>query len=839
MTLLEVAVSAPVRQTFTYGLSGRQSPVDDAAASYIGRRVLVPFGSRQATGYVVGIDSQDEPDFKVKNISRFIDELPLFPPDLVEFFRWVSNYYHHPLAQVIKTALPGGLTAAVQKIIRVTEKGTQADAAVFTTICGEPWFDTLQQKHELTTAESTRILQEKPSAKNIKRLVAAGFLEISTVFKKDQVGIKREVCYRLGREAVLLPVPGSAEAPEPGAWEDLAGKHLKKAEIKSLDLLQRLTRQSGQPDVPRREFIQKYPYGATVLPQLIETGLVEQHSRRIFRSPLGDLLPHYPEPEKLSDEQQTVLQEIYKALDAGAYQAFLLHGITGSGKTEVYLRAAEKVLATGGSVLVLVPEIALATQVEAHFVSRFEETVALLHSGLSQGERYDEWWRILSGEAKIVIGARSAVFAPLVKPGLIIVDEEHEGGYKQDDHLRYNGRDLALVRAKLNNSVAILGSATPSITSFFHARSGKYRLLSMNQRIGDRQLPVVALVDIKKGRAEMRKGSLFHPLLEQALQETLSRKEQTILLLNRRGFSTSMICQDCGTMLECRHCRVCMNLHKRSRTLLCHYCGYQVGEKTFCRACRSENLQPIGFGTERVEEQVRNLLPEARIARLDSDVAADRKHFLSVLQGVSNREIDVLVGTQIIAKGLHFPGVTLVGIVLADSGLGFPDFRAAEKTYQLIAQVTGRAGRGSDNGRVIVQTMQPEHYAIGLAAEHRYDALVNKEIAIREGPGFPPFSRLVFVLVEHREERLARQLSTRIADDARGWCSRHDGSSSINILGPAPAPLEKLRDHYRWQILVKGSHLATLHDLAEHLVFHFGSSRKGRVIIDIDPENMM
>jgi primosomal protein N' (replication factor Y) len=282
-----------------------------------------------------------------------------------------------------------------------------------------------------------------------------------------------------------------------------------------------------------------------------------------------------------------------------------------------------------------------------------------------------------------------------------------------------------------------------------------------------------------------------------------------------------------------------MNLHKRSRTLLCHYCGYRIGEKTSCRSCRSENLQPIGFGTEQVEEQVRNLLPGARIARLDSDVAADRKHFLSVLQGVSNREIDILVGTQIIAKGLHFPGVTLVGIVLADSSLGFPDFRAAEKTYQLIAQVTGRAGRGNNSGRVIVQTMQPEHYAIGLAAEHRYDALVDKELAIREGPGFPPFSRLIFVLVEHRDERLTRQLSTRIADDARLWCSRHDSSGTITVLGPAPAPLEKLRDCYRWQILVKGKHLATLHELAEHLVFHFGNSREARVIIDIDPENML
>ncbi len=837
--MLEVAVSAPVRQTYTYGLSGLLAPIDDRTASYIGRRVLVPFGARQLTGYVVGMDSQAQRDFEVKHIIRFIDELPLFPADLVEFFRWISDYYHHPLAQVIKTALPGGLTAAVHKCIRLTEKGSQAVAAEFAPMCDEPWFDTLLRKHELAAAESTRILQDKASEKNLKRCVGEGLVEIGTVLKKDQVGVKREVCYRLKKEPPAPP-QGGAEKPGLGlAWEELAGQTLKKAEIKSLDLLQSLARQSGQPDIPRREYIQNYPYGSRVIQQLIELGLVEQRSRRIFRSPLGDLLPHYPEPDKLSDEQQAVLQEIFQALEGGAYRAFLLHGITGSGKTEVYLRAAEKVLATGGSVLVLVPEIALATQVEAHFVSRFEETVALLHSGLSQGERFDEWWRILSGEAKIVIGARSAVFAPLLKPGLIIVDEEHEGSYKQDDHLRYNGRDLALVRAKLSNSVAILGSATPSVTSFFHARSGKYRLLRMNRRIGDRPLPDVTLVDIKKGRSGMHKGSLFHPLLQQTLQETFNRQEQAILLLNRRGFSTSMICRDCGTLLECRHCRVCLNLHKRSRTLLCHYCGYQIGEKTFCRSCRSVNMEPIGFGTERVEEQVRALLPEARIARLDSDVAADRKHFLSVLQGVSNGDIDVLVGTQIIAKGLHFPGVTLVGIVLADSGLGFPDFRAAEKTYQLIAQVTGRAGRGNASGRVIVQTMQPEHYAIGLAAEHSYEALVDKELAIRKGPGFPPFSRLIFILVEHKDEKQARQLATKIADGIKSWCSLHDNSGAVTVLGPAPAPLEKLRDHYRWQILVKGSRLVILHGLAEYLVSNFANSRAGRVIIDIDPENML
>lgn len=838
MILLEVAVDAPVRQVYSYGIDEIHLDKIRLVSDFIGRRVLVPFGRRRVTGYIVGVDEAGEPEFKVKNVSDIIDQFPLYQSDMVGFFKWVADYYHYPLGQVIKTALPGGLTASAQKVLCLTEsRASEGRSEIPDAITNEAWFITLLHKTQLSEVETKRLLSNPKTSRQVKKLVSINFLKIKNTLHKDRIGTKQELCYRVHGNVThnLLSHCDPAELDK--VFAEFAGRKLKQSEIKTIAILAELSAAHKQSGIPRRELVKLYPYGGKVVKQLVAEGLIEEYNRRIFRSPFGDLLPHYPKPSALSREQVSVLSEINLAIKKGDYAPFLLHGVTGSGKTEVYLEAAAQVLAQGKSVLVLVPEIALATQIEAHFVSRFSDTIALLHSGLTPGERYDEWWRVLLGEAKIVIGARSAIFAPLPNPGLIIVDEEHDTSFKQDDGLRYNGRDLALVRAKHHNAVVILGSATPSVTSYYHSGSGKFRLLELTRRIGDKDLPDVKLVDVK--HVQQKKKSLFHLELQDALKNTYEKKNQSILLLNRRGFSTSVICQDCGTIVECRHCKVSMNLHKLKEKLLCHYCGYQLPVKTVCTSCGSEDLYPLGFGTERVEQEVAQLLPEARVARLDSDIAINRKLFLSTLQAAENNEIDILIGTQIIAKGLHFPNVTLVGIVMADSGLGFPDFRAAEKTYQLIAQVTGRAGRGSSKGRVIVQTMQPEHYAIDMAAGHRYNDLVNHELAIRKEAGFPPFNRLVFVLVEHMEEHLVRALSGKIVTAVHTWCRRNDPSGSLRVLGPAPAPLEKLRDRYRWQILIKGTDLNILHALTEHLVTNYTNKGEARVIIDIDPENML
>jgi primosomal protein N' (replication factor Y) len=367
-----------------------------------------------------------------------------------------------------------------------------------------------------------------------------------------------------------------------------------------------------------------------------------------------------------------------------------------------------------------VPEIALATQIEAHFLGRFGSRVALLHSGLTSGQRFDQWDRVVQGKADIVIGARSAVFAPLREPGLIIVDEEHDSSYKQDDGLRYHGRDLAVLRASQSEAVVILGSATPSVTSYYHTSKGKYHLLNLEKRIEDRPLPKVEVVNMQSIKTVSGRPPLFSPILINNLRENLSHGEQSLVFLNRRGFANFMICQDCGQAVQCKHCNISLTLHKSGGRLLCHYCGFTVACKTVCSKCRSTSLVPIGIGTERLEQELSDLLPGARIARLDRDTCQKRNDYIRVLRAVHKGEIDILLGTQMITKGHHFPNVTLVGIVLADTGLGLPDFRAGERTFQLISQVTGRAGRGEKPGRVIVQTFQPEHYSIRMAQNHDY-----------------------------------------------------------------------------------------------------------------------
>jgi len=837
MMHLEVAVCAPVRQTFTYAVDstgkGGLPPAD-----LVGRRVLVPFGPRPVTGFVLGESTADNSSFKVKPILRSIDDGSLFHPSMIPFFRWVADYYHYPLGLVIKAALPAGLaTKTIKKIVLTEPISESGEHSLPPAIADTSWFQKLISEGELSEPVSRDLLASRADRGVVADLIGRRIVSVSEELCQDRVRAKKEICYRLTPR--LLSFFKKSDRTSAVVVDDLetaVGRQLSKAETKSIELLEEL-QQAGSP-VPRKELAASYAYGEKILKKLADEGVVERCRKRIFRSPFGDLLPYHSRPEKLSIEQEEVLEPVESALDSGEYTPFLLHGVTGSGKTEIYLRAAEKVIAEDGGVLVLVPEIALATQVEAHFVSRFGELVALLHSGLSRGERFDEWWRILAGRAKVVIGARSAVFAPLPDIRLIIVDEEHDSSYKQEEGLRYNARDLALVRGKLAGSAVILGSATPAITSHHHSSTSKYQLLEMNQRIGDRRLPKHQVVDLKESAG--RKGfKLFHPLLQTALKNTFAQQNQSILLLNRRGFSTSVICRNCGTVVECIHCKVSLNHHRKKNLLLCHYCGYSLASKQSCSVCGSENLQPIGFGTERVEQEAAQLLPEARIARLDSDVAADRKRFLSILQAMAEREIDILVGTQIVAKGLHFPHVVLVGIVLADSGLGFPDFRAAEKTFQLITQVTGRAGRGDTEGSVIIQTMQPEHYAITMAATNRYSDLVEKELAIRRSVGFPPYCRLVFIIVEHPEEAGARKSSSEIAALLRSWCKKHDSEQSITILGPAPAPLERLKDRYRWQILIKSTQLQLLHGLTEWVFANYKAKGPARIIVDIDPENML
>lgn len=830
MTYLEVAVAAPVHHTLTYA-----PPPVKTVELVPGLRLLVPLGSQLVTGYLLGFIDRPLPEstgIKIKPVAEILDESPCFPANMVPFFRWMAEYYCHPLGEVIKTALPGGLTARSGRRVVLTDEGRKKLPGIGRDEYGF-LVDLLLEKGELAPA-TTRRLWRGSEQKKLVEWEKKGWLLISREIVGATAGAKTETF-------VVLAAAEQKAGPEKGGDREQQ-QRLKPSEKKTMALLGRLLAGAdlqGEIAVPRRLLTGEYPGARPALRSLAEKGLVTLEERRVYRDPFGESLPFMPAPEKLTAEQQAAIDKLVPAIRKKSFAPFLLHGVTGSGKTEVYLRAAAATLDTGRSVLVLVPEIALATQMEGYFLSRFGSRTALIHSGLSPGERYDQWQRLNRGEATVVLGARSAVFAPLHDPGLIVVDEEHDNAYKQEDGLRYNARDLAVLRASMNNAVVLLGSASPSVTSYYNARQNKYRLLNLTKRIEDRPLPEVRVIDLRSIKTVSGRPPLFANEMVSALRGNLERSEQSLVFLNRRGYANMMICRQCGQTVQCRNCHVSLTLHQGRGELLCHYCGHSVKSAALaCPNCQSTKLAGLGFGTERLEQELAKLFPRARIARLDRDTARKRKDYLAILRAMHRREIDILIGTQLITKGYHFPQVTLVGIVCADVGLGLPDFRAGERTFQLILQVTGRAGRGDKPGRVIIQTHQPEHYSITMAREHDFTSLFNRELANRKKLGFPPFARLINLRIEGAIEDEVISAAQELQQAARESCLP---GQRISVLGPAPAPLEKLRGRYRWQILLQSRDIEALHVLCAQLLKRRVRAKGGAVVvsIDVDPENMM
>jgi primosomal protein N' (replication factor Y) len=840
MIRVEVAVAAPLDQTLTYDLDDDTPGGWTPDQSPIGRRVLVPLGGRSLTGYVLAVLLFEEVEYAIRRVIKVLDRLPLFHENLLPFFRWASSYYHYPIGQVIKTALPAGLAPKSSREILLVDEQSEAFRAFFAK--GLPdWALRLAEAHRLSAVDTVKVLKSAATKKVVRALIVDGILQLHETVSADAVREKMEICYTLSQPLHSLRVSSDVADFEliADSWCRENAGELKVSERRTLAAMLRLASKTQEVDIPVKELCRLYSGARKAIPHLLSQGLIDEKERRVFRNPFGEPVTLQMRPDSLTEEQEMALSQILPAVSSRKYRTFLLHGVTGCGKTEIYLQAAEETLARGRDVLVLVPEIALATQLEEHFLSRFGDAVVLLHSGLSAAEKFDQWFLALTGQARIVIGARSAIFAPLRDPGLIVVDEEHDAGFKQDDSFRYHGRDLAVLRGRCHEAVVLLGSATPSVTSSYHARTGKYSLLQMKKRVGERLLPAVTIVDLGNKDKTEGKG-LFRKELRQALIENLEKGSQSVLLLNRRGFSSVMLCQECGAPVECLHCRVSLTLHKAKKRLICHYCGYSVDYRVICGNCRSTGaLVPVGFGTERVEEEAKLLLPEARIARLDSDTAADRKAFLQILKAMREREIDVLIGTQMIAKGHHFPYVTLVGVVWADGGLNMPDFRAAEKTFQLITQVTGRAGRGDEPGRVIIQTMRPDHYSIRFAQQHQYEELYQHELGIRKSPAFPPFVRLVALHIQGDKEVDVRRTAENIADRCRQETRKR--KAAVEILGPAPAPLEKLKQNYRWQVLLKAADLDELHMICRLVQDARQELTQGasRIAIDVDPENMM
>ncbi len=537
-------------------------------------------------------------------------------------------------------------------------------------------------------------------------------------------------------------------------------------------------------------------------------------------------------PLVLTAEQAKALKQIAEAIENGIYRTFLLHGITASGKTEIYLQAIDIVLKKNKGAIVLVPEISLTPQTIERFVSRFGNQVAVFHSKLTPARRFLEWKKIRESSAAIVVGARSAIFSPMRNLGLIIIDEEHETTYKQDDVPRYHARDVAEERARLNNCPLILGSATPSLESYYKAKKGEYKLIRLTKRIEERLLPRVKVVDMRMELATRKKIAIFSKVLLDAIEKTLKNKKQAIIFLNRRGFSTFVNCKKCGLVLKCRRCDTILVYHFDEKKLICHYCNYKTEPPDICPKCRSGYIRYFGLGTERVESEISHNFPNTQIARMDSDTTVKRGSHDRILGSFKSGDLKILVGTQMIAKGLDFPQVTLVGVVSADVTLNLPDFRASERTFNLLTQVGGRAGRGEDGGEVIVQTYAPSHYAILTAAKHDYEKFYEEEITSRKELLFPPFINLIKITVRARNEEAASKAASDLAEEIKRK------SGDIKVAGPAAAPISRMRGYFRYNILLKGKDRSVMCDMLKGVLGTFRKPHNVLVAVDVDPISM-
>jgi primosomal protein N' (replication factor Y) len=581
----------------------------------------------------------------------------------------------------------------------------------------------------------------------------------------------------------------------------------------------------------QREIGDSFADAARKLRALTAAGLVRWREEERYRSVLPALAGADREVD-LTAAQAAAVEAIVAGMGSG-FASFLLLGVTGSGKTEVYLRAVAEALARGRTALLLVPEISLTHQIVGRTRARFGERVAVLHSRLSDGERWDEWRRIARGEAPIVIGARSAVFAPLADLGLVVVDEEHDGAYKQADGVHYHGRDVGVMRAKLAGAAVVLGSATPALESWANAQGGRYRLLELPERAEARPLPRVEILDLRGPR----NPPPISPALAAAIDAHLAAGGQCLLFLNRRGFANFLQCRACGDPVMCPNCSVTLTFHRQWRALRCHYCDHTIGPPPACATCGEAALQEWGVGTEQLEAMLRASFPGARIGRMDRDTTRRRGSLESILAAWSSRRLDILIGTQMVTKGHDVPGVTLVGVVLADLSLSFPDFRSAERTFQLLAQVAGRAGRGDVAGRVVVQTLQPQHPSLAAAAGHDFAAFAARELEARRELGYPPFSRLVLIRIEGPLAADVERIAAELGEKLRAAAARR-----FTVLGPAPAPIERLRRRHRRQILLRGSSGATLRQaVADVLPPLRAAAQRGdvRLIVDVDPQHML
>ncbi len=749
---VEVAVQAPLRQTYTYRLPrrflGKVVP---------GSRVAVPFGRRKLAAFILSTTEQIPEGKAIRDVAGLLDSGPVFSQELLSFLVEAADYYLYPIGEVLRAAAPA------------------------------------------LSTEALRVLRQE------------GFLEKGETLPGKRIATRR----------VLIVRPG------PNLEQQY---RLGKNQRRMLALLHERTEMSL--DELRRHL--KSP--RETIRTLEKKGMVTSFEREAPNDPFFSVAVPSDVPPRLNTAQEQAVAAIVNR-ESDKASAFLLYGVTGSGKTEVYLRVIAEIRARGFGALVLVPEIALTPQLVSRFRARFGDAIAVLHSGLSVRERNHAWQRLRQGAVDLAVGARSALFAPVQNLGVVIVDEEHDTSFKQEEGFRYNARDMALLRARRANAVSVLGSATPSMESFYRAELGRLRLLRLPERATAQSLPSVEIVDLARHRQGPSQNRLLTEPMQRSLERCLEARGQAILFLNRRGFSPAVRCASCGELLQCPACNVTLVEHQREGVLRCHYCGFFTPSRGACIYCRGAFLESLGIGTERLERVLTELFPEVRVARLDRDTAAG-EGVENVLDRFRRREIDILVGTQMVTKGHDVPGVVLVGVMLADQSLAFPDFRASERTFQLLAQVAGRAGRGEQQGHVLIQSYQPQHPAIRSARTHDYMNFYREELKARRDVGFPPFSRLVALRVDAGSEVEARKTAVDLARVATRQRATREGK--VTLLGPAPAPLTRLRGRYRFRLMLRAADRVALRSVTEAIAERIDrGTAPARVILDVDPISML
>ena len=770
----------------------------------VGMRVAVPFGGRSISGFVLALSDEVDFDGEIKDILHLMDLDPVLSPEMIQLGAYLSKKVHAFLIQCYQTMLPAMLKSNYEKRFVLVNPKDHED--VFREVF----------HYENTLLYTDDLPQEQ--LKRLMKLKKEGIVVIETVVK-DRAKVKTEDWIRLNyvmqEYEEFIPT--------------LSARAKKKISLlKTLASMERM-------EIQKKSFLEDTDFTTTDLKFAVEHNWITIVQKEVSRDPYKGRFFKKSVPFQLNEEQQLAFDRVKEeSIDPHNSKVYLLEGVTGSGKTEVYLQWISEVIAKGQSAMMLVPEIALTPQMVERFKSRFGDRVAVLHSGLSTGEKFDEWRKIKNKEADIVVGARSSIFAPLENIGIIILDEEHETSYKQDESPRYQARDIAIWRGEFHHCPVVLGSATPSLESRARAQKGVYTLLKLTKRAKEQILPEVHLIDMRNEFIH-QKGSFSQTLLK-AIENRLEKKEQTVLLLNRRGYSSFVLCRDCGYVLECPNCDISLTLHMDTKTMKCHYCGHEERIPTFCPKCQSRQIRYFGTGTQKVQEELQEVFPDARIVRMDVDTTRRKGQHEAILKQFENQEADILIGTQMIAKGLDYPNVTLVGVINADTALNIPDFRSSEKTFQLLTQVSGRAGRGEKPGEVFIQTYNPTHYAIQLAQGHHYERFFETEMRMRHMANYPPYFFTTMITFSSEEEGVALKKAIEVHKSLMA-----NVSPKAVVLGPTAKSIARMNNRYYFQIIVKYKNEPQLQEFLEQLMMETQEigSKKILMTIDMEPQHFL